>query len=260
MKKIITAINIITIILIVLSVMLAITSAQEYTFIKDTTNEVKISCETELGKVCETSVSCNMSLLYPNNSLLKDNVKMTNNGFFYNYTLLDTELSELGNYKARIQCCGNYCKTEEFSLLINRTGKNISIPTAIMYVAIMVFLLFLFVLMLITTYKIKWNDYDNNSPDPTRQEILQAHNIRYFKLLSGFGSYFLLLIIVSIAGDFSGSIDLPSIIYNTLHLIYVVMITLIYPIILITFILMIYLFITGKKLKEFIDRNMNLRY
>lgn len=71
--------------------------------------DLKIQCIIN-GTYCSAVSVCNITVAYPNNTLLISNRLMTNNISFYNYTLPDT--SVLGNYKCSVTCCdGGFCGT-----------------------------------------------------------------------------------------------------------------------------------------------------
>ncbi|MHA2019059.1 MAG: hypothetical protein ACTSXY_12395 [Promethearchaeota archaeon] len=78
------------------------------------------------GSVPSASAVCNLSLEYPNGTYLKRNVSMENllNGDF-NYTLLSTELKDIGFYNWRAFCCdGTKCAAGYGSFEITPSGSD----------------------------------------------------------------------------------------------------------------------------------------
>ena len=78
-----------------------LTSAQ-LTFNPNEPADIKLSCFGINDDYCDGGVECNITILLPNMSLLVDNLVMTNQGSYYNYTT-DT-LTERGEYNAIVLC------------------------------------------------------------------------------------------------------------------------------------------------------------
>lgn len=84
--------------------------------------DLKIQCIIN-GTYCSNSAVCNITIFYPNNSLLLNNEKMTNQLSFYNYTLPDS--SVLDDYKCSATCCDSgLCGTDPCDFLITGNGKE----------------------------------------------------------------------------------------------------------------------------------------
>ena len=68
-------------------------------YAQNVTADIRVPCINN-ETYCSPSAVCNISIFYPNNTLLVDNVGMTNNGNFFNYSLTDTQT--LGLYRQQV--------------------------------------------------------------------------------------------------------------------------------------------------------------
>ncbi len=93
-----------------------------FTFEADTEIDIKIPCF-DNGTFCASSTQCNASITYPNQSILIDNIAMTNQVSFHNVTLNTTQTSKSGEYFTWIVCTDAAISGEEtFFFEINPTG------------------------------------------------------------------------------------------------------------------------------------------
>lgn len=98
--------------------------------------DIAISCFDENNYYCNANTNCNITIGYPNGTILINNLLMTRNPSSYNYTL-NKELTEIiGTYSAVVMCNGTTNGYSTFNFEINNLGyKNImdkwSIPVSI---------------------------------------------------------------------------------------------------------------------------------
>lgn len=93
------------VVLLFVTVMLPVVSSASAFFIpQDSNYSIKFSCALD-GGFCDSGVSCNLTIEYPNSTILLDNVAATNldNGFF-NYTLTQNETQVNGEHQAHAYC------------------------------------------------------------------------------------------------------------------------------------------------------------
>lgn len=79
-----------------------VTSIDEY-YKPNTPINYKYGCELN-GSVCPASTQCNMTVEYPNSSIFLNNVNLTNNNYYFNYTF---STPEYGHYNGFIYCYDN---------------------------------------------------------------------------------------------------------------------------------------------------------
>jgi predicted outer membrane lipoprotein len=118
--------------------------AQEQIFKQNDIIDIKIQCIIN-GTFCSAGAGCNITLNYPNNTILLNNAPMTNANSYYNYTLNDS--SVLGDYPCSVTCCDvGYCGTnQDCSFSITPSGLESSTANALYYFgALFMFVIFLF--------------------------------------------------------------------------------------------------------------------
>jgi len=107
---------------------------------------------------CSAIAVCNATVFYPNNTLLIDNVAMTNNINYYNFTINGSLLNTLGEYDVSGFCTDAGSSQEiDFSFEITLSGEQ-TFSTII--VSDIVLLLVMFSLMFLMTLKYKEVDFD----------------------------------------------------------------------------------------------------
>jgi len=82
-------------------VLLPFCSAQ-LTFQPEEDAELKLACFDIDDNLCSSTVSCNITVFYPNMSVLVDNKRMTNQLTFHNYTI--PSIQTRGEYNAVVSC------------------------------------------------------------------------------------------------------------------------------------------------------------
>lgn len=86
--------------------------------------DLKVPCINS-GDYCSSSAMCNLTTMYPNESLLVNNQQMTNQISFHNFTLNGTEIDVTGDYKNVMRCKdGNYNGTSTFSFPVTLSGTE----------------------------------------------------------------------------------------------------------------------------------------
>lgn len=83
-----------------------VTSSTTYKYNQNNNVDLKINCFDNISAPCQASVSCRITILYPNASSFIKNQSMTYNGIFYNYTLTSAQTSVTGVYNVVVACAG----------------------------------------------------------------------------------------------------------------------------------------------------------
>lgn len=111
--------------------------------------DIKTACSS-LGTSC-VNAACNISVAYPDSTIMVNNQQMTKTGLFYNYTLPDSSI--LGEYQCVVACqdqVGN--ATTTFSFQVTNNGFFNNDYTVIIAIAICAIILFFFVFKITDTY------------------------------------------------------------------------------------------------------------
>ncbi len=103
--------------------------------------DLKRSCS-DRGFFCDSVFDCNITLVYPDGTLLKDNELMTDSTSYRNITISELENNQLGIVSA-IQSCNNGTVggLENFNVVITADGKEFQIFPQEFTIIIIAFLL-----------------------------------------------------------------------------------------------------------------------
>jgi len=88
-------------------------------------SNIDISHPVRLDGEIISGVECNITIYYPDNSVLIDFQPMTDNGDYFNYSLNSTQTETKGIYKYVVSCedtTNNLYQTDSFEFLINLGG------------------------------------------------------------------------------------------------------------------------------------------
>lgn len=102
-------------------ILLSTFSSALTTYEQDTSIDLKHPVRVDGAIV--NNLNCNISVYYPNNTILIDFLSMTDNGDYFNYTLDSTLTHNKGTYPYSITCSnGTLSQTENFEFLLNYGG------------------------------------------------------------------------------------------------------------------------------------------
>lgn len=111
-----------------------------------------------------TGVTCNITIVYPNNSLLVNFKQMTDQTSFFNYTLNENQTSLKGQYNYCITCASTsgLNNTECFDMLINLGGvepsqQRTDVTKLMIYIFLAMSGLFFIVFLYSQQLVIKWS-------------------------------------------------------------------------------------------------------
>jgi len=98
--------------------------------------DLKRGCSNN-GFFCDSSFICNATLIYPDGTILKDNVEMTHTNTYKNITVTQSQNNQLGFIKTLIGCNNvTWAGQEEFDIAITADGKKFqNIPIQLLIVA-----------------------------------------------------------------------------------------------------------------------------
>lgn len=77
------------------------------------------------GTFCDATFECNITVSYPDSSLLLDNRRMTNNPSFFNHTITASANNVLGTYPSIMSCTnGGVSGADTFNIIITGDGNQ----------------------------------------------------------------------------------------------------------------------------------------
>ena len=116
----------------------------DYVFKDDQNIDLKVSCFNSTQQVCRPTTHCNITVSYPNSSVLIQNQAMSYAVSYFNYTIPQAQINRvIGEFPSTAYCCDSYeCGYQTFTFLINAEGSRTST-----YVMIIIFLIFTYGLL-----------------------------------------------------------------------------------------------------------------
>ncbi len=105
--------------------------------------DLKIPCFNN-GTFCSGSAICNLTVLYPDYTILIDKVAMENKGTYHNYTLNTTHSSTVGEHSIITSCTdGAYSGQSTFTYEITPTGQEITSSQGLVSIGLIMSIIFL---------------------------------------------------------------------------------------------------------------------
>lgn len=124
---------------------LALGSAQPV-FKQNKATEINIPC-TINGAICSPSAQCQLSIIYPNGTVMVNLQNLTQNAGVFTYPLPSNQTSALGEYEMPITCCdGSACGVRHLTYTITPNGEIATTGKGILYIGILGVLFIFFVL------------------------------------------------------------------------------------------------------------------
>jgi len=196
------------------------------------------------------TTSVNLTTIWYNTTILVDGELMSKRGYAFNYTFCNT--SKLGTYIYDYVDASGNVYVNDFEITI--TGTTFTIQQAIIYIIALVLLIAIFILCLYGAIVIPWADRKN--PEGV---IIGVNEFKYIKLFCIIFCYILLMFIFGV----SRSVTANFLMYNNasqfFNFAYWFMLSCLFPIIAVSFILTIVQFVTGKKMKKILQRGIPIR-
>lgn len=121
--------------------------------------DMKFSCETASGTICDSSYKCNLTLLYPNKTMFLSDSKATYNLNYFNVST--NNLTEKGIWTGMPSCCtGSTCKQTSYLFEVTDNGKENPTAGVIVLFCILYLIIIAFMLYAITASIIHLVNFD----------------------------------------------------------------------------------------------------
>lgn len=175
--------------LLILVMMMVLPMVSALVYQQNAEIDIKTNCFNN-GTYCTASAQCNISIYYPNETIIVNNQPMTNQESFYNYTLSSAYTGTLGEYHATLVCIdGVEAGNDEFTFDITYNGKEK--PTEWIIIIFMIFFIVLIGGFIITLFLII-RDF-------------AAHNIDVIDVAKYFSMYLALVTVYYFSQDYLGN-------------------------------------------------------
>jgi len=122
--------NKIMVLALLVLLVLPLATAQDPSFIfkRDTNSNITITCINSNNEFCSAGAVCTLTVFKPDNTLLFNDVAMTNNNNFHIFPIFANESQTLGEHSAVVQCDEPGPPSEDlfesFTFLITQSGAD----------------------------------------------------------------------------------------------------------------------------------------
>ena len=217
---------------VLLCLLLPFVSSQIYQ--KNSEVDLKVPCLNN-NTYCSSTAMCNITIFYPNASVLIANGNMTNQFSFHNYSLKTWQTSEIGEYITNVICLDGIEKgSTSFTFKINYLGKELTEGQSTLYLGLLALLVLLFVLNFVGMGFLP----SKNIRDEEGR-IMQINYLKYFRNVLWMTGYFLFIAIMYISSNLAFAFLEEELVAQTLFVIYR-MAFIIAPVVLIVWIVWIF--------------------
>ena len=205
---------------------------------------------------CDLSYRCNISILRSDQTYLVSQQVMTNNTLdHYNFTINATDNNETGIFETFIYCTNGILNgSNTFYYEITPTGATISTPQGILYFLILGFALIIFGLSLYGSIKIPWKNKRSDEGF-----IIGRNDLKYVKLFLWFMTYMIAIWIFALGNNISSNFLYFSGIDNFFHYGYWLLMSFLFPTIVIFFIVIILKVVDDKKIDKAMKRGLRIK-
>lgn len=224
-------------------------------FRQDSVINFRFSCvDANTNLLCDSTYVCNITILYPNSSLLIDNNGTTRGETKYNISLPDT--STLGFYKYEPFCTNGTDSGTGANLYyqITPTGFVLSTSQGIIYFLILVLSLGLFGISLIGAIRIPWSNHVDDG------RVIGVNMLKYGKLSLWFSSYIFLVWMAWLVWNISFGFLNFDVASNFFEVVFKILLALTFPIFTIFFIALIINLLYDKKIRTALERGLNVKF
>lgn len=208
----------------------------------------------QLTQVCDNCTYVNLTkVTLPDSVAVNINDVMEKDDTFYNYTFSTT--SQLGDYI--YTTCGDpdgvrTCVSVSFS--ITNAGHDISTGESIIYVVFSLVILFAFFLCLYGAIQIPFRNTVNDEG-----KIISINDMKYLKVVCIIFSYLLLLFIFGITKSIMENFLFINGAYKVFQWLYSFMFAFVWPLIVLSLLFTLILFLESTKIKKALQRGVPIR-
>lgn len=211
------------------------------------------SC-TKDNAICNSSASCNVTIKYPNSSYLVDKVEMSNkNNGDFEYNITEDKTDPVGEYAWDMYCCQiGDCGESHGTFNITPTGQELDSSEAIIYLALLGFLILVLAGFLYASFKIPW------------QHIKDVHGVmiginskKIWKIAAIAMSYFITMWIFAILTSIARTLVVLNSLYNFFFYFYRVMLALAIPVLILAVVVSFAVYFANLNLDKKIKKGLN---
>ncbi len=243
--------NIFLFALVLLSTLTFMSAQANFIFQQDTEIDLKIACFDENNNLCNSSVTCNITILRPNHQVIINNQEMTFNTAFYNITLNTTDTSVLGEHSSIGVCTGTTTGFSTFTFEVTPSGDVLSTSEGIVYLIFIIVALILLSVLLTASFMIPFAH-----PRTMEGQISSINNTRWIKISAIVLSYVTTMWLFGLMNQLTRNylfLEAPG---EFFFYLYYVMLSLLFPLVIISAFILILDFLRRKELLNELKRNI----
>jgi len=223
------------------------------TYQQESEVDIKFPCYNTTGALCSPLANCNVTLYGPNNVLIFNNSEATNqlaSSLYFNITLTPTQTSNNGENCLIAYCCDsgdgdNPCGDTSICFEITPSGNTLSTANGIIYVVFLIGALFVFFLLSYGAIAIPFKDVRNEEG-----KVVSVNDLKYFKVFFMVLSYIMLMWIFGILYSITSTFLILNGIEKFFYYLFIIMLSFLWPAIVLSLIICLILFIDGKKMRK----------
>lgn len=125
----------------------------DFTFEQNKEFDLKFFCFNETNSLCPSGSTCNMTLFYPNNTILVNNQQLTFNPSYFNYTLNSTQTTATGIGIGSTYCYGTTVGFSTFNYEVTPTGEVMTSTQGFTSMGLILSVMFISFLFMFTGFK-----------------------------------------------------------------------------------------------------------
>lgn len=209
--------------------------------------DLKIPCYENNYSRCLDSTLCNITVLYPNSSVWIKDKPMTYNPDYFNYTVYETDI--VGEYSVSTYCVGSDYGYSTFVFKVTPTGKELSSGDGLIYLISLFASILIFCFCFYGALKIPYKNQRNDE-----NHIIGINDLKFVKIILWCFSYVIFLFIVGILRGITANYITDVKFYNFFGWAYWILLSFMWPLIVVSLLLMVVLFIQDKKIKKALER------
>lgn len=226
----------------------------EYVFKQNTPVDLKFSCFDETtGEPCDTNYLCNITVYYPNFTVLINNDVATRNPSYYNYSITDT--STLGLYQYQSFCTNGTSGgwSPELYYLINTMGEDFNLTKSVLYLSVLILSLGIFGFCIHWAIKIP---FDNKRGKDGI--IVGMNDLKFLKIFLWFFVYLLAIFIMFMAKAVTGVLEI-GLATSLFNLLFWMLLVFLLPVFIVTTTVIIVRFFADRKIEMLVNRNIRVK-
>ena len=204
---------------------------------------------------CSSSTNCNFTIFNPDNTLFINNQVATNNIANYNISL-NLSCNNLGIYKVDMICNdAGSLGAATFYFENSRTGNIITTAEAIIYIVFIIGIIFTLMLSLFGAIRIPFRD----TTSPENGLIVSVNDMKYLKVILIVFTYILLMFFFGVTRSITANFLFLNGAHRVFNLLYNILFAFVWPLIVLSLLFTILLYVESKKIKNALARGVPFR-